>query len=203
MSKRMTRTRLSFIPQARKRRALTSADKRASTQSKGVKLSRDGRRSIMNRSERRWTAYHEAGHAVLHALLGIRFRLVTIVPSGHLLGRVERKRRPIWRGITRAGVRREILSLLAGGIAERLARRDGQTSGLAQDIDCVVPLIAYLPGSRTSSGRCRRLIEMHRRAEGLVRRNWDVIDQVARRLIRDKTLSECQVLRILKDDYRF
>jgi ATP-dependent Zn protease len=157
----------------------------------------------MNRSERRWTAYHEAGHAVIEALLVIRFRRVTIVPSGHLLGHVERKQRPNWRRITRAYVRREIVSLLAGGIAERLARRDGQASGLAQDLDSVVPLIAYLPGSRTFRGRYRCHIEMHRRAERLVRRNWDVIDQVATRLIRDKALSECQVPRILRDEYRF
>ena len=40
---------------------------------------------------------------------------------------------------------------------------------------------------------------MHRRAEGLVWRNWDVIDDVAGRLIRDKTLSERQVLRVLRE----
>ena len=91
-----------------------------STQSKGVRLSLDGSRFIMNRNERRWTAYHEAGHAVINALLGIRFRLVTIIPSGELLGRVERQQLPIgrrrWKRIPRGYVRREIVSILAGGI---------------------------------------------------------------------------------------
>jgi hypothetical protein len=156
----------------------------------------------MSGSERRWTAYHEAGHAVIHALLGIRFLLVTIVPSGHLLGRVEREQQPIWRGspTTHAHVRRLILCLLAGGIAERLARRDGQASGLEQDRDSVVPLIAHLPGSRTLGQRVRRHIEMHLRAESLVRRHWNAIDEVAQRLIRDKTLKEQDVLRILRQE---
>jgi hypothetical protein len=111
MQKRRTRSGLGFIQQARRRRALANAPAAGvSTQSRGVRLSRDGRRSIMNRSECRWTAYHEAGHAVANALFGLCFRFVTIVPSGHLLGRIEREQQPIWRRqprrITHAYVRR-------------------------------------------------------------------------------------------------
>ena len=208
MPKYMTRARPRFIQQAKMRRAIANGDDRGkSTQSKGVRLSLDGSRFIMNRNERRWTAYHEAGHAVINALLGIRFRLVTIIPSGELLGRVERQQLPIgrrrWKRIPRGYVRREIVSALAGGIAEGLARRDGLASGLRDDLEKLVSLIRLLPRSRTLSGRCRCHIEMHRRAEGLVRRNWDVIDEVARKLIRDKTLSEREVLKVLRDYCRY
>jgi hypothetical protein len=203
MPKRLTHARVRFIQQARKRRALAADTSRGeSTQSKGVWLSRDGTRSIMNRSERRWTAYHEAGHAVTDALLGLRFRQVTIVPSGHLLGRVERTHVPMWRRsprrFFRIYARRIIINLLAGGLAERLARRDGQASGLKADLEIVVRLIALLPGTRSLNGRYRRHLEMHLQAEDLVRSNWHAIDVVARRLIRDKTLSERQVLRIVR-----
>jgi len=44
---------------------------------------------------------------------------------------------------------------------------------------------------------------MYQRAEGLVRSNWGLIDDVAQGLIRDKTLSERQVLRIVRDHFRF
>ena len=156
MPKYMTRARPRFIQQARMRRAIANRDDRGeSTQSKGVRLSLDGSRIIMNRNERRWTAYHEAGHAVINALLGIRFRLVTIVPSGELLGRVERQQLPIgrrrWKRIPRGYVRREIVSILAGGITERFARRDGLASGLRDDLRRVVSLIRLLPSSRTSA----------------------------------------------------
>ena len=133
MSKRMIPPRPSFVQQARMRRARAAVGPPAvSSQCKGVRLSRDGR-VIMNRTERRRTAYHEAGHAVIYAVLGIRFRLVTVIPSVHLLGRIER-RRPFggWVRQPRIQIERLILGTLAGGIAERLSRRDGQASEAAE-----------------------------------------------------------------------
>ena len=153
----------------------------------------------MNRTERRRTAYHEAGHAVINAVVGIRFRRVTIVPQVHLLGWVEQRRLPdiIWRNPVQ--IRRLILSCLSGGIAEKFARRDGQASGLAEDLDKAIMLVGQLPGCRTRQSRVRRFEEMHAGADVLVRRHWDAIGEVAERLVRDKTLSECQVLGICKE----
>ena len=48
------------------------------------------------------------------------------------------------------------------------------------------------------TGRVRRHIAMYVRAQHLVRRNWDMIDEVAEGLIRDETLTEGQVLRELE-----
>jgi cell division protease FtsH len=193
----MTKAQRRFLEEVRQRRARATAA-RTSSQAQGVRLSRDGN-LIMNRTERRRTAYHEAGHAVINAVVGIRFRRVTIVPWRHLLGRVERRRLPdiFWRNPIQ--IRRLILSCLSGGITEKLARRDGQASGLSEDLTKATMLIRRLPGCRTISGRLRRHIEMYRQADALVRRHWDVIGEVAERLVRDKTLSECQVLGIFKE----
>lgn len=197
----MTKAQRRFLEEARQRRARAAAA-RTSSQAQGVRLSRDGR-LIMNRTERRRTAYHEAGHAVVDAALGIRFRRVTIVPSGALLGTVERRRLPIclWRvrrvRFPRTYIERLILDCLSGGIAEKFARRDGQASGLSEDHKAI-GLIRYLAGCRTIGGRVRRYNEMHRWAKALVRRHWNAIHEVAQMLIRDKTLSECQVLRAVK-----
>jgi hypothetical protein len=205
MPKRMIRYRpRSFVQQARMRRARAAAGPPVvSSQSKGVRLGRDGR-VIMNRTERRRTAYHEAGHAVIYAALGIRFRLVTVIPSVHLLGRIER-RRPFGGRVRqpRIQIERFLLGTLAGGIAERLSRRDGQASGLEEDEQFVLGLLRSLPGCRTMTGRVRRHIAMYVRAQRLVRRHWKVIDEVAEGLICDKTLTEGQVLRELRDADRF
>jgi hypothetical protein len=206
MPKRMIRPRRpSFVQQAKMRHAKAAGTYREEpSQSKGVRLSRDGRRLIMNRSERRWTAYHEAGHAVIDAVLGIRFLRVTIVPWKHMLGRVERRRRSI--GLPhkarqpRVHVERAIVGTLAGGIAERLARRDGRASGLAEDYNEECVLTRLLPGTRSRSGGARRLDAMQLRAETFVQHHWNAIDQVALRLIRDRTLKECEVLTILRQE---
>jgi hypothetical protein len=54
-------------------------------------------------------------------------------------------------------------------------------------------LITQLPGCRSINNRVKRHLQLLQRADYLVRHNWSEIDAVARRLIREKTLSECQV----------
>ena len=202
MPKRLSGGRLSFVRQTKMRRAKAAgANREEPSQSKGVRLSRDGR-IIMNRTEQRRTAYHEAGHAVINAVLGSRFRYVTIVPSGKYLGRVVvRDRHWRYRRLPRAQIERAILIRLAGGIAEQLVRCDGQASGVSEDVDVVRRLIRHLPGCRTISGRVRRHIEMYRRADALVRRHWRIIDDVAEMLLRDKTLTESQVLAVAREEH--
>jgi hypothetical protein len=195
----------------------------------GYKLSRDGRQLIVSRTERRRTAYHEAGHAVVHALLAQRFAYVTIEPIPihpetleqiaydgvgpvrFLMGRVCREGHfpegeppPEWVG-------REIITQLAGGIAERIYRRDGEASGELQDHLSVWALCSALlqraaaqngtdPQPPDEQAQAQLFDEFYQRAETLVRRHWTAIDAVAQRLIRDRTLKEHEVLRIQKHE---
>ncbi len=89
--------------------------------------------------ERRQTAYHEAGHAVVHRLLfpERRIEYLTIVPNesgalGFLAPESDERR----RSISVADVRKEIAVCLAGREAERAAsgRDDAVTGGASSDL---------------------------------------------------------------------
>ena len=155
----------------------------------------------------RRTAYHEAGHAVMCSQLGIRYELVSIVPYKGLLGRVAMKRSPIWRApntrVPRRRIERQILNCFAGGIAERLARRDGLASGLSADWSMAVALMKRFPECRTKVLAVRYTKRVHARAEVLVRRHWSEICDVAEMLLEEKTVSEGAVLSLLREEAEF
>ncbi len=179
----MTRSQRSFMQRARQRRAGRCPGKWS--QAKGVRVGRNGR-FVMNRTELRRTAYHEAGHAVMCSLLGIRYELVSIVPYKGLLGRVAMKRSPIWRApntrVPRWRIERQILNCFAGRIAERLARRDGLASGLSANSSMAVALMKRFPECRTKVLAVRYTKRVLARAEVLVRRHWSEICDVAEML---------------------
>jgi hypothetical protein len=200
----MTRSQRSFMQKARQRRARRCPDE--SSQAKGVRVGRNGK-LIMNRTELRRTAYHEAGHAVICSLLGIRYEFVSIVPCKGLLGRVVMKRSPIWRApntpVSRKRIERQILNCFAGGIAERLARRDGRASGLSADWDAAVALMKRFPEYRTKVLAVRYTMRAHARADVLVRRHWSEIYDVAEMPLEEKTISEGAVLSVLRKEAEF
>jgi ATP-dependent Zn protease len=151
----------------------------------------------MSRTERRRTAYHESGHAVIAWLLGLRFRHITIVPSGIFLGQVVMP--PVRRSTARVShlqIRRVILMRLAGGIAEGLARRDGQASGVSEDLNVALSLMRCLPGCRSMTGFTRRYRDMFKQAKDLVERNWPAIRLTAELVLNASTLDERHVRRI-------
>jgi hypothetical protein len=100
-------------------------------------------------------------------------------------------------------IQRFILHCLAGGIAERLARRDGQASGLQDDRRIAVSLIRVLFGSRSPTLVTRHFKRMHARADALVRRHWSAISDVAEMLLEEKTVSERAVLCLLREQAVF
>ena len=178
----MTRSQRRFMQKARQRRAGRCPGK--SSQAKGVRIGRNGK-LVINRTELRRTSYHEAGHAVMCSLLGIRYEFVSIVPYKGLLGRVSMKRSPIWRApnarVPRRRIERQILNCFAGGIAERMARRDGLASGLGrlEHGRGVNETLPRMPHERLAVRYTKRVLA---RAEVLVRRHWSEICDVAEML---------------------
>jgi hypothetical protein len=148
----------------------------------------------------RYTAIHEAGHAVAAFYLRHRVRKVTIVPTGDALGHV--RHNPIMfakqgvfddslRGIARAETR--IIILYAGPIAHRRFRpKSPWKLGGTSDFDLASKLMSHLEGP---DYKCNRLYDrlLWRRAELLVDLRWRDINAVAKALLRHRTLNAREV----------
>jgi len=147
-----------------------------------------------NRSvDRRYTAYHEAGHAVIALRLGYEIRKVTIVPRRGSLGRAEIRNRTSPD---------DIRISLAGALAEALVN---PTPSDIQD------------GSRTDWRNARRstrefaalgfigprekgilIEELLQETRALVRRDKKAIARVAEALLKRWTLTGDDIKRIVE-----
>lgn len=97
-------------------------------------------RRRQTKRELRWTAYHEAGHAIVALDRSVRFRYVTIRPgeSGHTLGHlrhVSRKAGALYRRFPGAIDIDQILISCAGVVAESFVRRRYHHVGASRDYD--------------------------------------------------------------------
>ncbi len=101
-----------------------------------VLLGAERRSMVITEDEKRTTAYHESGHALVAALLENADPLykVTIVPRGMALGLTQLLPERDRHGYSRGWVEDTITMLMGGRVAEELVF-DMQTTGAGQDID--------------------------------------------------------------------
>ncbi|MDI7267248.1 MAG: ATP-dependent zinc metalloprotease FtsH [Myxococcota bacterium] len=101
-----------------------------------VLMGAERRSMIISESEKRTTAYHEAGHSLVARLLPGTdpVHKVTIIPRGRALGLTQQLPKEDRLNISREFALKQIVVLMAGRIAEELAL-DQKTTGAGQDIE--------------------------------------------------------------------
>jgi ATP-dependent Zn protease len=149
------------------------------------------------KSELECTAYHEAGHAVAHLLLGGAVRQVSIVPDAGRarLGHCRRYHLPSFRPDIDNGpkalprVEREVVAYFAGGIAEAHFRGRHCRSGARRDMEAAFDLACRVCASDEEAEKF--LAWLYVRAKGLItaERHWPAVEAVARELLARRTLS--------------
>jgi hypothetical protein len=150
-------------------------------------------------AERRGTAYHEAGHAVVAVALGEGVKRVSIAPDETTLGRVHRFPIGQWfqpdvviDGRTRRRLETDVMVLWAGTLAEERAAgvaADEDLSAAADDFDRIVDLAEHACRSERET---RAYIEWLRlRSLGLLNRFdvWASIEAVVAVLMAETTIS--------------
>ena len=103
-----------------------------------IMMGAERRSMVMSEKERRNTAYHEAGHAIVGRSLPGHDALykVTIVPRGRALGVTMFLPEEDRYSLSRQSVLSQITSLFGGRIAEEMVNgKDGVTTGAANDIE--------------------------------------------------------------------
>ena len=155
------------------------------------------------------TAYHEAGHAVMHVLEHIAFKHATIEPdeeagsSGHVHGSASPKSfQPEWDNSVRTRLRVESLVRvdLAGQVAEQTFRgRRSWKQGSQHDLRHTVDMLCYLSADSEILDACLHLLFLQTR--NILRHpwNWAKLEAVASALLKDKTLTAREVRRIMKE----
>jgi hypothetical protein len=141
------------------------------------------------------TAYHEAGHAVASFALNRAVRRLSVVPGDNSEGRVLnhelRNFHPDYERDARtlAKVQREIMILLAGGIAQ--AKFQGHRRGLGtdQDFRCAYLLAEHMCDSDEESEAL--VAWLHERTRLLLNRpwHWRAVQDIARELLGHRELS--------------
>lgn len=136
-------------------------------------------------------AYHEAGHAVVSRMLGLRVKSVTIRPGSVLID-----------SFSGAATEKQILTLLAGIYAQRRfaphsawRSRNQSHPNSGYDFDNVALLIHDQHGS----GRVADLYSRYAfaKAEQLVDDWWQHIEAVARALLERGTLTGAEMYQVM------
>ena len=137
-------------------------------------------------------AYHEAGHAVVARMLGVRVKSVTIQPTLNYSGRV------LFDGLGRRTTEKKILITLAGPHAQRRfapnsAWRSGNKAHLnsGYDFDNVALLIHDEHGNGKVADLYWRYVMA--KAEQLVEGWWPHIEAVASALLKRETLTGAEM----------
>jgi hypothetical protein len=155
-------------------------------------------------SGRTKTAYHEAGHAVIGTVLGLKIGRVTIKPTRKTRGRVQTfrlsgsslpemshpKDRPLayqWEAYA--------LCMMAGKQVEHFAGFPDAGDGAGRDDLQIEKLLKQWVRSEKIDGMRDRLERM---TDRLVRRHYATIQQVARRLIAKETIDGCEIEEIVR-----
>jgi hypothetical protein len=146
-------------------------------------------------------AYHEAGHAVVAWMLGLRVRSVTIRPaSGHSgLTRIA--------GFGRTTTEKKILITLAGPYTRRRfvprsAWRSRNQSHLADGYD--FDKVALLLDDAHGNGKVADLYSRYvmAKAEQLVDDGWQHIEAVAKALLERETLTVAEMRQVISDEVK-
>ncbi len=118
------------------KRLVTMADFEAAKDK--VMMGAERRSMVMSDEEKKLTAYHEAGHALvaLHEPFSDPIHKATIIPRGRALGMVMRLPERDQLSVTRGKMLSDIAVAMGGRIAEELIfGHDKVTSGASSDID--------------------------------------------------------------------
>jgi cell division protease FtsH len=102
-----------------------------------VMMGAERRTLVMSEEEKRLTAYHEAGHALvaIHQPASDKIHKATIIPRGRALGMVMRLPERDLVSMTRARCKADLAVAMGGRIAEELIFGEEKvTSGASQDI---------------------------------------------------------------------
>ena len=141
------------------------------------------------------TAYHEAGHATASFVLGVKFRLVTIVPDeesetlGRMLGRPFRIKPDI--ELTARGeqiIREECTILLSGAIAEKHYSRRYSHTTANSDYSKAAQLASYMCGSTAEVLAYLKWIWTAAENRIHAPHNWPMVCALAQTLLESKTL---------------
>ncbi len=147
------------------------------------------------------TAYHEAGHAVIMILYGIRFERVTIAADEDALGHVLRANAPWFNPdwdtspFAQHYIRARITGSLAGPLAEKELSGEFNTVGASSDHAHAADLALYATSSPEDSSAL--LARLEQDAEEDVGAFWWHIDAVAKALLAKQSLSEAEVGEIM------
>jgi len=156
------------------------------------------------------TAYHEAGHAVVRARLGLSLRRVTVKPTPGTLGHVEGASLPRWLcNMMEAedpwnhawAVRRilhEITSLHAGALAERIKTKQAlDVEGAQSDRDQALDFASTVTPDSYPKEMRALWAWLELRASRLLREHWKAVEAVAQALLEQQALTGNQVLTVI------
>ncbi len=160
----------------------------------------------MRDSQRRATAYHEAGHAIAAWRLRLKVHSGTIVPAPDYSGQVKhesplRRTRLDIDGSDRARMRAEsaiIVSLAGPAAQKRFNPRSWRSHHGEYDFKLVTDLALRLNGDgKTATAYCTWLSIV---ADNLVSANWQWVEIIAQALLARGTLSGDEVRNLIMAD---
>lgn len=178
-----------------------------------------GERKVYDEQTMRKTAYHEAGHAVIAELLGLRPAYTTIVSRGSYGGYVQYSSEDKF-DISREECLNRICVAMAGRAAEVCFYDNGGiTTGASGDIRsatnmamqmvCIYgmekDMLCYIDqGKAADNDGVRKrvqdlLVEQYGRALQLVRDNADKVDVVAKALVERESLTDSELSVLISD----
>lgn len=150
------------------------------------------------------TAYHEAGHAVMHLEEKLAFEHVTIVPNeerrslGHLIWKVQSDFNPEISSDrkTLRLLESMILCSLAGPAAEAIYAGRRNWRGAAGDLEAMVARAIDYTGSPEEANAFVNWLWI--RANNTMKAQWPTVEAVAEALLAKKTLSTREVKKAIK-----
>lgn len=175
-----------------------------------------GARKIYDAETIRRTALHEAGHAVVAAILGFKPAYTTIVSRADYGGFMQYAQEENKSVFTRQELLNKICVAVAGRAAEEhFYQADGITTGAASDLKAVVATVKYMISTygmesdliycvgqenaeEAVSARVQRIItEQYERAKKLIGEHVNSVEAVAEALVKEESLSEERLKELL------
>jgi len=202
-----------------------------------VMMGPERRSMVMTEDEKKLTAYHEAGHAIvgIHVPQHDPVHKVTIIPRGRALGVTFYLPERDKLSMTRESALSRLASTMGGKAAEELVfGPQNVTNGASSDIQMVTRLAtamvsqwgmsdklgninytstqeSFLGSQSTFNAsdesreiidqEVRRLVdEAYERAKGILKDNWDEMENLAQGLLEFETLTGDDMLRVIRGE---